>query len=205
MTKENSLKERWDQRYAISDYYYGTEPNDFLKENLQLFQAKGKILCLAEGEGRNAVFLAKLGFDVTAVDISEVGLQKLSELANASNVKVKTICANLADFQIDPESWDGIISIWCHVPSALRAKLYKNCVSGLKKSGVILVEAYTPDQIPLKTGGPQDPDLMPWLRQLQEELKGLQVLEAQEIQREIHEGLGHNGLSAVVQFIGKKE
>lgn len=185
-------------------YFYGTDPNDFLRENVRIIKNGGDILCLAEGEGRNAVFLAKQGFNVTAVDMSDVGLKKLNELAASQGVNVKTLCANLETFKINTEAWDGIVSIWCHLPGPLREKLYQDCVQGLRPGGVMLIEAYTPDQIPLKTGGPQDPDLLPRFDDLKRELRGLRIQIGRELKREIHEGTGHSGMSAVVQFIGAK-
>lgn len=199
------MKNTWDQRYDRKDYYYGTEPNFFLASQKDLFFKNAKVLCLAEGEGRNAVFLSKLGCCVTAIDSSQVGLNKLKLLALENNVEIVTICADLKNFEIKKDEWDFVISIWCHIPSELRRKLHSTVAHNLKENGYLILEAYTPDQIPLKTGGPTDPDLLPTQNLLKEELLGLNIKIARELIRPIYEGIGHQGNSAVVQIIAQKD
>lgn len=198
------MKNMWDQRYSQDSYFYGTEPNDFLREQRVRLPPNSDVLCLAEGEGRNAVFLACQGHHVTAVDISDVGLKKAESLAASHHVPLKTICLNLDDYKIEPDRWDAIISIWCHVPQNLRARLHREAVSALRSGGIFLLEAYTPAQIPLNTGGPKDPDLLPTLAQIRQELQGLVEIVGRECQREIHEGQGHTGTSEVVQYLARK-
>lgn len=195
----------WDQRYASENFYYGTEPNDFVRKMSSMLQRKGNVLCLAEGEGRNAVWLAGQGYRVTGVDGSEVALRKMQRLAHERGVQVTGIHADLEVFPIEPASWDGVVSIWCHLPRPLRRKVHREVVKGLKSKGVLILEAYTPDQLHYKTGGPPTADLMPTLEELREELRGLEFLLAMELEREVHEGMGHNGLSAVVQVVARKE
>lgn len=194
----------WDERFEQAGYYYGTESNDFLKENFQVFKPKGRILCLAEGEGRNAVFLAQQGFQVTAVDGSQAGMVKLHQLAKERRVTIKTVVSDLAEYDFGIEQWDGIVSIWCHLPKELLSRVMSQCVDSLKKGGSILIEAYTPKQLQYKTGGPHSVDLLNTLPEFQTYLKNLKQIHGQEIEREIIEGKGHTGLSAVVQFIGQK-
>jgi len=193
----------WNEKFSEAGFAYGTEPNDFLVENLSKLTV-GKVLCLAEGEGRNAVFLAKKGFDVTAVDLSEVGLEKTLRLAEQNKVTVKTICADLSDFAIEENHWDSIVSIWVAVPSVVRRGLHKKVVGGLRTRGTFLLEAYTPRQLDFGTGGGSQIDEMVSLDSLQEELKGLHFDIARETIREIHEGKYHNGQSAVVQVLAYK-
>ncbi len=194
----------WDERYSIDEYFYGKDPNDFLREQITRLPAGGKVLCLAEGEGRNAVFLAKQGFQVTAVDGSRVGLEKLETLAREGGVSVKTVCADLADFVIEPGHWDAIVSIWCHLPSTLRRKVHAASVQGLRMGGAFLLEAYRPEQLKYGTGGPKDPDFLMNLEILRPELSSLRLEVQVEQVREIHEGKGHFGPSAVVQILGLK-
>jgi SAM-dependent methyltransferase len=194
----------WDQRYASESYFYGTEPNDFLREQFELIARGGRVLCLAEGEGRNAVFLAGHGYEVVAIDQSLVGLQKVDRLAAAKGVRVQTVCADLADYTIEPDAWDGIVSIWCHLPHSLRAQVHRQVVWGLKHRGVFLLEAYTPAQLHYKTGGPPCAELLPTLQELRQELTGLDLVRAVELDRVIAEGQRHNGLSAVVQIIAHR-
>lgn len=199
------MKSQWDERYEKKEYYYGIEPNTFLAQHASLFPKGGRILCLAEGEGRNAVFLAKQGFEVTAIDSSRIGLEKLSALAQSSNVTVQTICQDLNDFVFEENRWDGIVSVWCHLPRQLRFKVHASIAKSLKPGGIFLLEAYTPEQLKFKTGGPSNPDLMPTLSSLEVELQKLKPLVKVEINRSISEGIGHQGMSAVVQYIGQKE
>ncbi|MCU0833075.1 MAG: class I SAM-dependent methyltransferase [Chromatiaceae bacterium] len=193
----------WDERYSAEGYVYGTEPNGFLVAKAELLPA-GRVLCLAEGEGRNAVWLAEQGFEVTAVDASAVGLHKARALAAERGVRITTVHADLAAFVIEPGSWDGIVSIFCHLPPALRAQVHRRCVAGLRSGGVMLLEAYTPDQVGRGTGGPPSVELMMDAETLRLELTGLEFLELSETEREIHEGVFHNGVGAVVRLVGRK-
>jgi 2-polyprenyl-3-methyl-5-hydroxy-6-metoxy-1,4-benzoquinol methylase len=193
----------WDQRYDSKAYAYGTQPNDFL---VSMFSdlPTGKILCLAEGEGRNAVWLAEQGNEVTAVDASEIGLQKARDLAEKRGVKITTVHADLADYDIGNQQWDAIILIFCHLPPKLRKSVHRRCVEALRVKGMILLEAYTPLQLKYKTGGPPTADMMMNVQSLSVELISLEFLHLQECVREIHEGEFHNGTGAVVQVLAKK-
>jgi SAM-dependent methyltransferase len=194
----------WDERYGTAHYFYGTEPNDFLRERCGLIRPRGDVLCLAEGEGRNAVFLAQQGFRVVAVDQSAIGLRKAEQLAAERGVAIETVVADLSDFTIGPGRWDGIVSIWCHLPAALRAAVHRQAVTGLRVGGVFLLEAYTPDQLRHGTGGPKSADLMPTLAELRQELAGLELVSGEERERVVHEGEGHSGLSSVVQVVARR-
>ncbi len=194
----------WDERYGGEDFFYGTEPNEFLASRSDCFAAGGRLLCLGEGEGRNAVFLAGQGFQVTAVDGSATGLEKARKLAARRGVKLEIQLADLNDFDPGDQAWDGIVSIWCHLPSSLRRKVHLSCQRALKAGGVFFLEAYRPAQVELATGGPKDTDMLPTLELLGQELSSLEPLLAQEIEREVREGAGHTGVSAVVQWIGRK-
>lgn len=194
----------WDERYKSEEYAYGTAPNDFLAAHAARIP-KGRVLCLADGEGRNGVWLAQQGYDVTAVDLSTVGLEKARKLAASRGVSINTIQADLAAYDIEPNAWDGIVAIFSHFPSFVRHHLYPQAVAGLRSGGVFLLELYTPKQIEFGTGGPRDLDWLASLEDLRQDLSGLQFEIAQEIEREIHEGHHHNGQSAVVQVLGRKQ
>jgi SAM-dependent methyltransferase len=194
----------WDTRYSNQNYVYGTAPNDFLRLSAYRIP-KGQVLSLAEGEGRNAVYLASQGYDVTCVDSSAVGLEKARRLASERSVNIATIVADLAEYRIEPNSWDGIVSIFCHLPSTLRAEVHRRIVTGLRPGGCLLLEAYTPRQLDFKTGGPQNPDNMPDLENLRRELMGLRFEHAVELERDVLEGEGHFGRGAVVQILAFKD
>lgn len=198
----------WNERYNEAEYIFGTEPNDFLKENFQKIAAGGKVLCLAEGEGRNAVFLAEQGYQVTAMDMSEVGLNKALNLAQDRGVQVTTQVADLADYDFGEEQWDSIVSIWAHLPDAVRRHVHAQIVPALKPNGVFILEAYTEQQLTMDAvGGPPETQRERFgsLTVLRSELAALEEITGTEKQRMISEGKRHQGLSAVVQFIAKKD
>ena len=197
----------WDKRYSEEGFAYGTAPNDFLKSEYFRIPKGGRVLCLAEGEGRNAVFLAKQGYSVTAVDQSSVGLQKAESLAVEHGVEVSTIVANLSDYDLGNEVWDGIISIAAHVPPLLRQDLHGQVVNSLKKNGVFILEAFTEQHIEMEgVGGPppSQKELFMSLEKLKAELEGLEFIIGREVERNISEGKYHQGESAVVQIVASK-
>ncbi|PKF62473.1 SAM-dependent methyltransferase [Psychromonas sp. psych-6C06] len=191
----------WDKEYDREEYVYGKLPNDFLKSHYQAIP-KGKVLMLAEGEGRNAVFLAKLGYSVTAVDLSCVGLKKAEKLASENNVKIETICADLAEFDLGDKKWDGIVSIYCHLPPTIRQALYKKIEQAIKPSGVFFLEGYRPEQLDNKTGGPPVASMMASKETLVNELPKFAFSHLEDVDRVVNEGINHNGLGAVIQAIG---
>lgn len=193
----------WDDRYREAGFTYGIAPNEFLVSVIDKIPP-GKILSLAEGEGRNAVYLAARGFQVTGVDGSEVGLRKAVELATARGVTIRTIHADLSEFAIAPEEWDGIIACYCHTPSVIRKALHQAAVRGLKPGGVFVLEAFSKEQLAYSSGGPQSPDMLMSLDEIKEELTGLEFFHAVRIEREVQEGRGHTGLASVVQLLGIK-
>jgi SAM-dependent methyltransferase len=164
----------------------------------------GPVLCLAEGEGRNAVHLASLGHAVTAVDQSAAGLAKAQRLAAARGVEIRTVVADLAMYPIVPGAWAGIVATFAHLPPALRRAVHAAVVQGLAPGGVFILEAYTPAQLAFDTGGPKAPELLMPLAALREELAGLEFLVAREIEREVVEGCGHTGRGAVVQVLARR-
>ncbi|MBC8017355.1 MAG: class I SAM-dependent methyltransferase [Verrucomicrobia bacterium] len=193
----------WDDRYSEPGFAYGTAPNEFLASITDRIP-KGKILSLAEGEGRNAVYLASLGYQVTGVDGSEVGLRKAMELARERGVSITTLHADLSEFEIEPEQWDGIIACYCHVPSTIRIPLHRAVVRGLKPGGVLVLEAFSKEQLAYGTGGPQSVDMLMSLDDLKRELAGLEFIHAVQIEREVREGSGHTGLASVIQLLALK-
>lgn len=193
----------WDERYSEPGFAYGTAPNEFLVSMVDSIP-RGNILSLAEGEGRNAVYLASLGYEVTGVDGSEVGLRKAQELAAERGVAITTICADLSGFVIEEGAWDGIIACYCHLPSAIRIPLHRSAVQGLKPGGVFVLEAFSKEQIAYGTGGPESLDMLMSLDELERELAGLEFVHAVQIERDVREGRGHTGMASVVQILAVK-
>ena len=193
----------WNERFDRPEYVFGTEPNAFLKSVVKNI-LPGQVLSIGEGEGRNAVFLAEQGYEVTAIDLSPIGLEKAKKLADSRDVGLQTIVADIASFDFGENLWNGIISIFCHLPPDVRQMVHQKIKTGLKPGGVFIVEAYTPDQIPFGTGGPKDLRMMMSLEILQNDFDNFEFVHAQEIKRNIVEGIFHTGQSAVVQGVLKK-
>ena len=194
----------WDARYHEEGWAFGKEPNDFLREAADRLPANGRVLCLAEGQGRTAVWLAQRGHEVTAMDQSAAGLEGAKQLAAERGVTLTTVRADLAEFEIEPGAWQGIVSIFAHVDGALRARVHARVERGLAPGGVFVLEAYRPEQIGRGTGGPPDDDRMVNLARLRRELPTLEFLVAREIDREVLEGHRHRGMSSVVQLVARR-
>jgi len=193
----------WDGRYGEPGFAYGEQPNDFLREQAAAL-APGQALCLAEGEGRNAVHLAQLGHRVLAQDLSAVGLAKAEALARSRGVTIETSCGDLAAFHPAPQSVDLVVGIWMHLPPQLRAQVLDRAVAALRPGGHLILEAYTPRQLELGTGGPPQLELLWEPEALRGELAGLELLLLKERRRWIEEGPYHHGDSAVLQVMGRK-
>ncbi len=203
MNEAPTPRSTWEQRYGTEEYLFGTEPNEFLRDSIALLPV-GSALCLAEGEGRNAVFLAENGYDVHSVDLTEAGVAKTQRLAERRGVKVEAAVGDLADFDIGSARWDVIVSIFAHMPPVVRRDLHRRVIVALKPGGMFLLEAYTPQQVGRGTGGPSAPELTMTVEALRGELAGLELLHAVELEREVVEGPGHTGSGAVVQVIARK-
>jgi len=198
-----STRDFWNEKFANTEYAYGTEPNDFLVSAVTKLK-RGATLSLAEGEGRNAVWLAQQGFTVSAIEQSQKGVAKTLRLALQRGVIVMAERGELETFHIQPNSWDLVVSIFAHTPQELRRKLHRQVVAGLKPGGVFVLEAYTPAQIANNTGGPKDASLMPTAEQLRSELAGLVFDRIEEVEREVVEGSLHTGIAHVVQVVAHR-
>ena len=158
----------------------------------------------SRGEGRNAVWLAGRGHEVTAVDASPVGIAKAEALARARGVKIATVAADLADYTIEPGRWAGIVAIFAHLPPALRRAVHRAAAAGIAPGGVFVLEAFTPAQMAYGTGGPSQPELLYELADLRDDLADLEIVIGRELEREILEGVYHTGRSAVVQVLARR-
>ncbi len=194
----------WDDRYATVDDLYGLDPNAFLVDFVHTLPLPGPVLSLAEGQGRNAVFLAGLGYAVTGVDGSAVALAAARRRAAHRGVTLETVHADLATFDLGDARWAGLVSIWCHLPPTLRSNLHARIGRALRPGGVYLLEHYHPRQISYGTGGPPDAALLVTLAELRAAFPGWTELHAFEGERAIHEGALHDGVSFVTQWVGQR-
>lgn len=193
----------WDERFGGDAYFYGTAPNDFLAEAAAHLPPHRRVLSLGEGEGRNAVHLASLGHTVVAVDGSASGRAKALRLAEARGVSLEYIVADLAAWS-PPGEFDAVVSIFCHLPSALRHRVHRAMWAALGPGGLFILEAYRPEQIPLGTGGPKDADMLVTLADLRQDFPGARERVAVEHRRTVVEGTGHTGPAEVVDAVFEK-
>lgn len=196
----------WDERFQQEDYVFGTEPNEFVKQAEPFFSMEGQTLSIAEGEGRNSVFLAKQGHRVTAWDYAPSGLEKIQRLAESQGVRVTTELVDLQEAEWQENVWDEVVCVFGHFPAELRAKTLQGIKKAVKPGGIFVCEVYSPYQLLFEygSGGPKDLTLL----YRPEDFLGLfsdwkiHHFFMGEVVR--HEGPGHNGLSHVIQFIGRK-
>ncbi len=194
----------WDERFSEEGLAYGENANDFLKDKYNLFKSGGNILCIAEGEGRNAIFLAQKGFHVTSMDQSRIGIEKMIKRAQELNLSLKTHVSDLSDFNFGENHWDGVVSIFGHLPEELRKKVHSKIIKSLKPHGLFLFEAYTPKQLEFGTGGPKDISMLLTEEIIKSELSALKTIHLSNVIRDIFEGKYHTGKSSVIQYIGEK-
>jgi SAM-dependent methyltransferase len=194
--------EFWNERYKEEVFAYGIEANDFLRT--QSFPEGSKILCLAEGEGRNGVYLAEQGHDVTCVDYSEEGIRKMTQLADMKGVVIHPVLADLNEYEFLPNAWDGIVIIFGHLPTALREKVHGQFFKGLKPGGKMVLEAYHKSQMEYKTGGPMTETMLYSEEELRSDFHEFEHLEIHQLEREVHEGEFHFGTAAVIQVVAEK-
>lgn len=197
----------WDERFDREDYVYGEQPNTFLTEQwqqLELAANRGGVLCLAEGEGRNAVYLATLGHDVTCVDLSEVGLKKAKLLADKHGVSINTEKADLATYETKANFYQAVVMIFAHTPPAIRRRSLNQARKALGRDGYLILEGYSAAQIGRGTGGPGTADMMFDEQELRTVFAHDEILLCREIKRDIREGEFHSGIGSVVQFVARK-
>jgi SAM-dependent methyltransferase len=200
----NKLADFWNQRYGKEEFAYGTAPNDFLVEFARHIKPGGRVLCLADGEGRNGVWLAAQGHAVTSVDIAAEGMAKAGRLAAERHVALNTQVADLATHDLGLETWDAIVSIFMHLPTRLRRDLFARTVTALRPGGVVLFEAYAKGQLGRGTGGPPEADLLVALAEVEQEFPGCRILHAFCGLRDVNEGRHHKGAGEVVQLVVQK-
>jgi SAM-dependent methyltransferase len=194
----------WDERYQTPEYIFGDQPCQWLIMNQHRLPQSGEALALGDGEGRNGVFLAELGFEVTSVDLSEVGLSKARELARKRGVTIQTVQADLEYYEIEAESQDLIVSIYCHLPDAIRKLVHERAEVALKPSGLFILEAFHHSQLKYQSGGPKTTDLLYDLDALLGDFQTLQILEAFDGLCYLDEGARHSGIGHIVRLVLQK-
>ena len=197
--------ERWEARFAGPEYHFGTEPNAFLKSKADLLKPGQTALSIADGEGRNGVFLAEQGLDVLAMDFSPTALAKSQALARQRGVTIRTEQADLDTWRWPAGAIDVVVAIFfqfCAPP--LRTRVFDSITRALKPGGLLLMEGYTPKQRQYKTGGPSEVENLYTRKLLEQSFADFSSVEIREYDSEIHEGPGHGGMSALIDLVGRK-
>jgi SAM-dependent methyltransferase len=196
---------QWDERFSTPEYVYGEHPNDFIRHiGRTALTTPLDVLCLCEGEGRNAVWLAEQGHRVTNADLSPVGLAKCRALAERRGVSVQTLEADMSNYAAAPNSADLVVLVFAHTPATVRPRMLAQVGHALRPGGKVLLECYTPDQVGRGTGGPPVPEMMYTLDELRAVFHGWREHHAEEMVRDVIEGRLHTGEAAVVQFFAEK-
>jgi len=201
--------DRWNDRFGKEEYAYGEEPNLYLKEQLEKLKP-GRILFPAEGEGRNAVFAARLGWSVSAFDISQEGKKKALRLASAHQVHIDYQLGELQNLPYEPEQFDAMGLIYAHFPAGIKSSYHRQLDRYLRTGGTVIFEAFSKKHAGYlakneKVGGPKDVEMLFSIEELQADFKNYEIIELAELEIELSEGSFHVGLGSVIRFTGRKK
>lgn len=196
------MKTKWNERYSGNEYYFGKEPNDFFKEQIDNI-TPGKALFIGDGEGRNSVYAAKLGWDVDCIDVSDVGKEKAEKLATEQNVKINYFVSDAFEYSYPKETYDAIVFIYFHVDEELREELHKKITNALKQGGRVILLVYEKDHLELKTNGPSSLNVLYSLESVVEDFIDLnfELLKKEKILRTKNDVPQQ---SIVIKFVGEK-
>lgn len=202
---EESIGRLWDEKFSREEYFYGFEPNVFIAAQASLLAPGGELLCLGEGEGRNAVYLAAEGFTVTALDASAIGLTKALAMAKSKAVSFKTELLDLQQWE-PQEKYEGILTSYLHLEEPLRTEVFRKALAALKPDGYFIGEFFSLKQLPRSSGGPKNPSLLYTLGSLKEifAIAGSEMVLLEEREVCLDEGKGHQGKAIVIRVIVKK-
>jgi cyclopropane fatty-acyl-phospholipid synthase-like methyltransferase len=198
-------RETWDARFSSDEYIFGTEPNVWLAQHADLFKPGMRVLAVADGEGRNSVWMAKLGLQVDAFDISPVGIEKAKKLAQQQGVDVNFSIHGIEDYPWTTGDYDAVVAIFIQFADPdTRAALFKRMKSALKPDGVLLLQGYTPKQLEYKTGGPPNLSHLYTEDLLQEAFGDLDISELRAYEDVLTEGTQHHGQSALIGLVARR-
>jgi cyclopropane fatty-acyl-phospholipid synthase-like methyltransferase len=197
--------ERWTKRYDTRDYVFGTAPNAFLKAEARRLKPGSKVLCVADGEGRNGVYLAEKGMKVHSIDFADNAIEKAKRLAENRRVELKFEKADVLNWSYPENAYDAVVAIFIQFATPTeRAKLFENMKRAVKPGGLILMEGYGPKQMEYKTGGPGILEQLTTPELLEETFADWEILDLAEYDAEISEGKRHTGMSALIDVVARK-
>ena len=197
--------ETWNRRFGDDQFLFGTEPNAWLRQHASVWSPGARVLCVADGEGRNSVWLAERGLVVDAFDIAEVGVAKARRLAARRGVTVNFTVADCDAYDWPEAAYDGVAAIFVQFADpAMRVRLFARIVRGLKPGGTLVLQGYTPKQLDYRTGGPPIASHLYTEALLREAFADLDIVALHEYEAELAEGLGHRGHSALIGLIARR-
>lgn len=191
----------WDERFAQAEPVYGEHPNAYLRVQAPRLTPGCKVLVPGDGYGRNGIWLARQGFQVTTVDLSPVGVERARQSAQAARLTMSIEEADLATWIWPLGEFDAVASIFLHLPPDLRPQIHSQMLGALKPGGLLIIEAFTLAQLQHSSGGPKQLELLYTAEILHEDFTGTEVLELQEVELDLDEGRLHRGRAAVVQGV----
>lgn len=197
------MQDFWNERFQNPEFVYGTEPNEFFKQQLDRLKP-GSLILPADGEGRNAVYAASQSWDVTAVDYSKEAREKALRMANQKEVDISYHLSDLATFNFGTALYDAAAFIYVHLPRSIIKTVFKNVVESLKPGATIIVEVYSVNQLGRNSGGPQDERVLYTEKRLREILSGTKIFTLDEREIELHEGDSHVGKAMVLRAIATR-
>jgi cyclopropane fatty-acyl-phospholipid synthase-like methyltransferase len=198
--------EQWENRYAAAtNYLFGTEPSQFITRHASLIQNGAEVLSVADGEGRNSVFLAQLGARVHAIEISPTAIARARQLAGEQRVTVNFEQADLLNWSWPAEIYDAVVAIFVQfVPPTERSTFFRRMQSALRPGGLLLLHGYRPEQTRYGTGGPSDPAHCYTEELLRDAFSSMKIIHLESYNAEIQEGTAHVGRSALIDFVARK-
>jgi len=195
----------WNRRYDSADFLFGTAPNEWLREQAHALPPRGRVLCVADGEGRNSVWLARQGFQVDAFDVADRAAEKARAFAQREGVSVNFAVADCDGFAWPEAAYDGVAAIFVQFADPpMRARLFERIVRSLKPGGVLILQGYTPKQLEYRTGGPPFLSHLYTQDLLRSACADLSIIELREYEAEVREGQGHSGQSALVGLVARR-
>lgn len=195
----------WDERFAQAEPVYGEQPNVYLREQIHRLAPAGKILVPGDGYGRNGIWLAKQGFQVSTVDLSPVGVECARKSAQMAGLAMAIEQADLASWPWQIGKFDAVASIFLHLPPVIRAQIHGQMLAALKPGGLLIIEAFTPAQLQHSSGGPKQVELLYSAKILRQDFAAAEALELLEVEIDLDEGRLHRGRAAVVHGIFRKQ
>lgn len=196
------MKSKWDNKYSSEEYFFGTDPNDFLKEEIEKL-APGKALFIGEGEGRNSVFAATLGWEVDCIDVSEVGKEKALKLAGNNNVKINYEIGDALNYNYLNDTYDAVVLIYFHVDKELRANFNRKIINTLRNNGSLILLVYDEDHLKNNSNGPKEINLLYTLSEIAEDFIDFEFStfakeNLERVKRDVQQ------TSTIIKFVGEK-